>query len=193
VSRVFEYVSKMVPRKVQTLYEAEQIPQIKWDGGEFAVATIPATRYPTGLKSNPPLQVIPIPTSENYRFHFRAQRVPFLGRDDEFQRLQEFLESTYPLTWWIVTGSGGLGKSRLALELCKRYASSWHTGFLLLNHGFESYWHEWQPKQPTLIIVDYIISRVEDIHNILVMLLSRTIPLNWPVRLLLLEREIKSA
>lgn len=53
------------------------------------------------------------------RFTYTARRTEFLGRDAEMQQLQDFLTSPAPFRWWLMTGQGGVGKSRLALEFCR--------------------------------------------------------------------------
>jgi len=141
------------------------------------------------LNPQPPLTVKLLERSEANRLRFGAQRVPFIGRQAELERLGEFLEAPDRFSWWLVTGSGGQGKSRLALELCLRAGTAWRAGFLPEVSTFDS-WDTWQPESATLIVVDYVATRPEQIRRIITSLLNREYadPLDAPIRLLLLER-----
>jgi len=139
-----------------------------------------------------PLRLQTFRVSKPTRFHFRAQRVPFIGFELEITRLEEFLDSPSGFAWWMIIGEAGAGKSRLALELCQRLRrreEAWHSGFLPGDHDLV-HWMEWQPKQPTLIVVDYAHSRAEELQAIVTTLEGRSEELHHPVRLLLLERPI---
>ena len=140
------------------------------------------------LKPQPPLLLnLLAPTGRN-RLVYSAQRVPFVGRLKERKAIEGFLNSEKDLSWWLITGSGGMGKSRLALELCLRYGNGWRAGFLKTDDGFKS-WLEWQPDRPTLMVVDYAGSKSEAVRHIICALHGRPEPLDWPVRMLLLERQ----
>jgi len=165
---------------------------------EFAIDTLEArleTRglrlVPVGLRRrryNPPLVLPSFAVTERNRLHFAARWLPFAGREAELEQLKTFLESQQTFAWWAATGPAGLGKSRLALELCLSHLKSWWTGFLPEDHGFQS-WHDWQPEGPTLLVVDYAASRADEVRSIIVALHDRALPLDYPVRLLLLERQ----
>ncbi len=126
------------------------------------------------------------PSLEGGRFHYAAQRVPFIGRAQELERLGDFLYQPIAFCWWIVVGSGGMGKSRLALELILREANVWRAGFLA--RGADHDWQRWQPDRPTLIVVDYAYERPDALRRMIVALRRRT-DLEMPVRVLVLERE----
>ncbi len=68
--------------------------------------------------------------TEASRLYFGARKVPFVGREAELDRLRDFLFGAEDFRWWLATGPGGSGKSRLALELCQRAGACWRTGFL---------------------------------------------------------------
>ncbi|MGF1475279.1 MAG: hypothetical protein ACFB6S_06915 [Geminicoccaceae bacterium] len=129
---------------------------------------------------------------ETDRLHFSSQRVTFHGRRDELARLIDFLRVERAFAWWLVTGPGGMGKSRLAFEFCRRTPTAWRAGFLVASAtSFD--WQRWQPEKPTLLVIDYVQGRIEEIRDLLVALAGRTDdseqPLSWPVRVLLVERE----
>jgi tetratricopeptide (TPR) repeat protein len=125
------------------------------------------------------------------RFSPRNPRIPFLGREAALRALDEFLttEGKHPFTWWLVTGGGGTGKTRLARELCLLVRRrGWRAGFLPSSFvadiaGLDA----WCPPTPTLIVADYVMKRIEEIRKLAVRLARRDgLP---PLRLLLLERE----
>jgi hypothetical protein len=125
-----------------------------------------------------------------YRFRFEQQRVPFVGRHRELANLREFLNDPRMFLWWIVTGPGGSGKSRLALEFLFRNHFGWRCGFLPQSEEtcFHE-WRRWQPQDPTLIVADYASTCHEYLQKAIVALRSQTQELRQPVRLLLIERE----
>src|SRR6266566_1825656 len=141
------------------------------------------------LGPQPPLRLQTFKVSKSTRFHFRAQRVPFLGFETELDRLEQFLKSPDNFVWWLVVAEAGAGKSRLALEVCQRRKDSWRVGFLPNNNGF-MHWMQWQPAKPTLIIADYVRSRPEELQAIITALETHSAELAHPVRLLLLERRL---
>jgi tetratricopeptide (TPR) repeat protein len=134
----------------------------------------------------PPLVIHQFPLNDMTRLHFAARRVPFVGRDAEMARLLDFMGDSRQFGWWIVTGSGGVGKSRLALECCLNLPT-WRAGFLPHDHHMQS-WHDWQPSRPTLILIDYAAGRPSEVRDIMAALASRATSLKYPVRVLLLER-----
>ena len=128
------------------------------------------------------------------RFSPRNPRVPFLGRETEVAALDEFLtaERRQPFTWWVMTGGGGAGKTRLARELCLRARRrGWRAGFLPgepdpFKAAIASL-DAWCPRTPTLIVADYVMKRIEVIRTLAARLARRE---GLPrLRLLLLERE----
>jgi hypothetical protein len=130
-------------------------------------------------------------TEGTLRFSPRNPRVPFLGREAALWALDEFLneEGKHPFTWWLVTGGGGAGKTRLARELCLRMRRrGWRAGFLPSSFVADiSGLDAWCPRTPTLIVADYVMKRIEEIRKLAARLVRRDgLP---PLRLLLLERE----
>jgi hypothetical protein len=125
-----------------------------------------------------------------HRFLYRTQAIPFLGRDKEIAELAQFLADHRPFRWLLMTGPAGVGKSRLALELCLRSRHDWRAGFVPRDFQLQSF-TAWIPNQPTLLVMDYAASRAEDVGAIARMLTLRGRELPFPVRMLLLERESK--
>ncbi len=125
------------------------------------------------------------------RFVYWNRELPLFGRDAEQSELNAFLEDpSRRFGWKLVLGSGGVGKSRIALELVlARRAEWWHAGFLDEQPPLE-YWAKWQPARPTLIVIDYASRRSIYVGKMLASLAEREPPflLQHPVRALLLER-----
>ncbi|MGD9828164.1 MAG: esterase/lipase family protein, partial [Hyphomicrobiaceae bacterium] len=133
------------------------------------------------------------PATRGNLFTYSARAIDMLGREADLARLDDFLASPeQPFQWMILHGSGGMGKSRLALEHCLRQRGYWHVGFLERD-GREPDWIRWQPLLPTLIVIDYAALDTERTGRILRALSGRgsgdgTAWLGAPVRLLLIER-----
>lgn len=131
--------------------------------------------------------------SEATRFVFSSRTLPFLGRTAEVSRLIQFLgDDNASFRWMVMYGSGGVGKSRLALELCLAIRDEWHAGFLH-EEAAEPDWARWQPLLPTLIVIDYAARQSDHVGRILRAVSGRgaldgTTSLGAPVRVLLIER-----
>lgn len=155
-------------------------------------------RRPGGVEPDyraPRLRFNHVEARENTRFIYSARALPFIGREAEKDVLAAFLGSPeQPFRWMVMAGSGGVGKSRLALELCLSVHGEWHAGFLPQD-GQEPDWGRWQPLLPTLIVVDYAARDTERTGKMLQALAGRgpadgTLRLAAPVRVLLIERTV---
>ena len=122
-----------------------------------------------------------------------ARSVRLIGRDEEMAGLEAFLHGGQPILVRVLTGGGGAGKTRLAVELCERAASGdWNAGFVTRQelrrfHGAQNL-SDWGWQQPTLIVIDDAAEHVEILRDWLDELSDRTRAPNHPLRLLLLER-----
>lgn len=125
-----------------------------------------------------------------------ARSTPLLGRDVEMASLRSFLQDARPISVRVMVGSGGSGKTRLALDLCDSLAQEgWNTGFVtgaeldrFVAQQNLSAWH-WQ--KPTLVVIDYAAAKAETLKLWLSELADRSQPPaipSHPLRLLLLER-----
>jgi hypothetical protein len=126
------------------------------------------------------------------RFSPHNPRIPFFGRGPELEALDKFLtsEPREVFTWWLMVGGGGAGKTRLARELCLRSRrQGWRAGFLPSRFEAENKSLDaWYPQTPTLIVADYVMTRVKEIRTLAARLARRRDGLP-PLRLLMLERE----
>ncbi len=119
---------------------------------------------------------------------FAARVSTFVGRDDEYGALKAFLEAGDTVAWWLVTGPGGSGKSRLALELCLAARPRWNAGFLA-RVDTPVDWLRFRPNRPTLVVVDYVATRAAETSAMVLQLNRAVAHLPHPVRVLLLERD----
>jgi tetratricopeptide (TPR) repeat protein len=140
-------------------------------------------------RASPPVWIPEMELTHASRFRFEAQRAAMVGRDAEMAELQGFLADERPFLWWLWTGEAGMGKSRLALQLCRENWRAWNVGFIdWKTEKFEK-WDLWSPDAPTLIVFDYVARHVADIRNAIEIMRTRS-ALEHPVRFLLLERPI---
>ena len=130
------------------------------------------------------------------RFAYWLRTIQFKGRDAEEAQLLAFLDDpSRRFSWMLLAGVGGIGKSRLALEIVLRARRDhWRAGFLDdLRSG--DYWARWQPSRPTLLVIDYATQNSPLVGDILRGLAERPDgnALRRPVRLLLIVRDPKDA
>lgn len=166
----------------------------RWILGGFAVAmaiveaikAVADRRLERARRPKPPLHVPELEPDGQGRFLFAASAIPMLGYDDARAQLGDFIRHRGRFRWWMVTGGAGVGKSRLALELCKSL-KGWDAGFVRQDADFA--WDQWQPAWPTLLVFDYVASRVDEVAKVLLALSGRRKAFDYPVRVLLLERQ----
>lgn len=122
-----------------------------------------------------------------FRFEYRWPK--FAGRIKEKKRLYQFVNcENANLLWWSVTGKGGSGKSRLALELCcELEKQGWYAGFLTNTNG-PDVWRKWKPQRPTLIVVDYNHEKAKEFGEYVGNKYEESKQWGHPVRILFLER-----
>lgn len=139
-----------------------------------------------------PILTIPLlDSNDETRFLFRSRAIPYIDPEDAFDQLDRFVLDERPFVWHVLTGSGGTGKSRLALEYAAMHATSGqvHIGFLSIESARQFDWSAWKPDGATFIVVDYA-ARESDLVSSIIQSLTGFENELVPVRLLLLEREI---
>ncbi|TDV43163.1 AAA family ATPase [Actinophytocola oryzae] len=115
--------------------------------------------------------------------------VPFAGRDGELAVLSRWLAGPRQVSAQLVTGPAGLGKTRLAQQLCQDVAGQgWVTGLVHDNATIADLTNLGAIDKPLLVVVDDAETRFEEVHALAAALSARaaTAP---PARLLLLGRE----
>jgi hypothetical protein len=122
-----------------------------------------------------------------------TRATPLLGRETELASLHVFLNDPRPMLARVLIGSGGSGRTRLALELSEQASEQgWNAGFVTrpeLRRFFEQQnSSSWGWRKPTLIVVDYAAEQAELLGKWLDELTDRTAPPTQPLRMLLLER-----
>lgn len=154
------------------------------------------------VAGGPKLASLDPPVPDDPGMVYRHRRVPMVCRDSEFEELREFLYSEQSVAWWAWFGAAGMGKSRLAFELCRQIdrtwdgqASGWVAGFLDTQDIEERDWSAWRPAKPTLIVVDYASGKKENVATWVAGVAraakeSRAIV--HPVRFLLLDRDVEA-
>lgn len=123
-------------------------------------------------------------------FAFRNRSWALSGRESELAQLKDFTGSDKTFDWWIITGEGGAGKSRLALELAIDLIEKedWNAGFF--SGSISSFnWSLWRPTHDTLIIVDDASAKKSEVEQLLKDLRIVHSTNNKRVRLLLTERQ----
>ncbi len=141
---------------------------------------------------NPRDQSHEAPTGEARRLIPYYRFLDCIGRDDWLQRLEDWLQDPLPLSVRAIIGSGGRGKTRLAVELCRKAGDAWHAGFVSDDALKRLYDHQdpamWRWPGPTLIVVDYA-ARQADLLRRWLLALKASHGNNAPrLRILLLER-----
>jgi len=123
------------------------------------------------------------------RLRFNERLSEFTGRLAELEQLDQFTNTDEVFCWWLVTGPGFSGKSRLLLEHC-RSLENWHWGWLendLVDFTFSN----WIPDQDTFIVVDYVLGHELQLQKLFQQIQSagRSDRFVHKVRLIFLERE----
>ncbi len=123
---------------------------------------------------------------------YGRRQARLIGRNNSLQQLDEFFDQEASFAWWAITGSGGVGKSRLALDVITQRQILWEVGFLphaklKKTDALSGWW----PQNPTIIVIDYAAEYAEPIRDWIDHFIKHKAHFDFPVRLLILEREYK--
>jgi hypothetical protein len=127
---------------------------------------------------------------------YDSHQYDFVGRDRELALLLKFAgaltvdDPRNAFRWLIVTGAGGEGKTRLAFEFTGAAPQSWKAGKLHIADLDKFDAAKWMPRQPTFMVVDYAAQSPEAVGKILAAFERRAAEFSFPVRVLLLERDV---
>lgn len=124
----------------------------------------------------------------DHSFSYQQRTSMFVGREKEIDELLKFFFSDNNFCWWAITGRGGVGKSRLALELCLELENlNVNCGFLPIQQMVSLNWNNWFPKCPHLFVIDLAASNYEKIIAFISYLANRD-DFQSPVKVLLIDR-----
>lgn len=132
-------------------------------------------------------------TYNNIPFHYLNPSIRFFGREAEMEKLDKFREDDSQVLFCILTGGGGMGKSRLMFEYVKsrEYQVGWKFAFLTSEQGKQmSLYHEFYFDKNLFLIIDYAGSQVQEISNFLYALCQCAEDCLPPkLRIVLIERQ----
>lgn len=127
-------------------------------------------------------------------FSYSNSKVGFYGREDEVALIDEFMNCDEPFTFWSITGYGGMGKSKLAYNIAKKYDKLnwtviWYDSYDTdIDKIFEKdFVHN------VLFIVDYAGSKLEAVRKIITKSIVKAQKMDKNrvihIRLLMVERD----
>lgn len=131
---------------------------------------------------------IPISKAE-HRFMYDSGYIGFTGRARELEQLMDFCRNPKQISWWAVTGPGGMGKSRLVYEFTEaRKKEGWEIVWLNQNQDIYPRLLDWTPPVDQCILVaDDVQSYLQAIGNWMSSVSKKK--RSEKLRILLLERE----
>ncbi|MBF0327344.1 MAG: hypothetical protein HQL42_20125 [Alphaproteobacteria bacterium] len=97
----------------------------------------------------------------------RYRVIPLMHRDKEMRDWLDWARGANQNRSRLLTGDGGMGKTRLLIEVCEVLrAEGWCTGFLLEGVNGVTLQRQLTGTQPILIVVDYAERRAADIETL---------------------------
>lgn len=119
---------------------------------------------------------------------FSQQSIPLIGREQEQAAMLRFLNDPAAFTWWAITGGGGHGKSRFALDFLDALPEGWEGGFMPQQSLTVRDASAWQPRGNMLWIIDDAASAGAELRHIIATWAALYCDGPYKLRLLLLER-----
>ncbi len=123
------------------------------------------------------------------RFSFRNPTIRFQGRSQEIKLINDFMSSEEDYLLWSLTGSGGIGKSKFALYISKKYKKlGWNVVWLNKSEIAKLLvlFNNYSYSNNTLFVFDYAGSFVKEIAKFIELLFNTSN--NSCTRFLLIER-----
>ncbi len=129
---------------------------------------------------------IPISKPE-HRFMYDSGYIGFTGRAKELEQLMDFCQNPKQISWWAVTGPGGMGKSRLVYEFTEaRKKEGWK--IVWLNQNIYPRLLDWPlPVDQCILVADDVQSYLQAIGEWISSVSKKK--RSEKLRVLLLERE----
>ena len=151
----------------------------------------------TGDSGLPPF--LEIPTTKARWVDFGTNYLRLEGRAEQsqpfreaFDDLDRFVARPEPLLWWWLNGPAGSGKTPLLhawIKFRREQGAEFVAGFYR-DHLVPD-WRAWQPKSPTIIVIDDVDERIEVVDSMLRALCERNSDLlRFPVRVILVARTV---
>lgn len=139
-------------------------------------------------KVNPYLE-LPKTSTAYSRMHYVSRYTDFIGRKNEWERLNDFLQQDAAFSWWMVTGEAGIGKSRLLLEWTGHLPSNWFGFFAnTTDEKAGKFYKDFKPFADTVTVVDYIAGHEDACAKIVARLRESFAATRYQLRILLVER-----
>ncbi|MBD5098183.1 MAG: hypothetical protein HDT35_01270 [Clostridiales bacterium] len=128
-------------------------------------------------------------SSASRRFMYDADYISFVGRKDELMRLWEFCQHSEQISWWAVTGPGGMGKSRLVYQFTnEQEAAGWDVRWLKHNE-YDGLAHWIPPTDRCIVVADDVQAHIQAVGSWITSVSARL--RSEKLRILLLERSGK--
>lgn len=189
-----------IPRRLQELSCLGILPIFYDDSNHDAVRIIlerllEETDQISYNKLKAESRVISPATKEERRLLFDADYFRFSGRTQELEKLEAFCENEEKISWWAVTGPGGMGKSRLVYEFTNRKCiEGWNIKRFEAHPSKDSNANciedldSWSPEVPrTIVVLDDVQAYMESVKRWLNIIVRRH--RSEKLRILLLERD----
>lgn len=187
----FETVNKLLAEfdlSVATSIPSEQFEtngiEIKWSNQKCLITDAYATNFPPLYDNSESVKLSDVSSLLNWDSYFTTLR----GREDEWQKLKEWLENPHQKSIQCIYGDGGVGKTRLAFDFA-RYCSKvgWTAGGLSCLQD-EKYC---TADEGILLIIDYPEEKRDRVVSLLIALRKPDFNnFKKKIRVLLLSRNI---
>ena len=127
-------------------------------------------------------------------FSYSNSKVGFYGRGAEVKKIDEFMNCDKPFAFWSITGYGGMGKSKLAYNIAKKYdKQNWTVIWYDSNNTDIDKIFGKDFVHNVLFIVDYAGSKIDAVRKIITKSIAKTKNQDENriihIRLLMVERD----
>ncbi|MEP1572781.1 ankyrin repeat domain-containing protein [Roseibium album] len=182
IALALEYLARFEPEAFAEYYRnnVRKKPPQSWQDLAELPKTQKQTKRETKLEETEPALHVPKRKylderdKSNWLDPTVVDALPFVGRDDETEQLNAFVQDDKQFLAWALSGPSGAGKTRLINHWFQKFETSkafdaqgnriWNFGFL--TRDVQCDWKAWNPEYPTLIVIDYIHLFIEDLKTI---------------------------